>query len=191
MKDLFSQYHRLGTGFGMQFFRNLYVSLWSLLFVIPGIIANFSYYMTPFILSENPDMTARQAIKESKKLMKGNKWRLFCLEFSFWGWYLLAILVLFTVMLVAFVPIAALGEGALGVAAGVAGIFMAIFVFLLLMVFLFALNFLLTPYITASVAVFYREISREKYANDYSESEVVDYVYTDGADKNDIQYIDV
>ena len=191
VKDLFSQYHRLGTGFGMQFFRNLYVSLWSLLFVIPGLIANFSYYMTPFILCENPDMTAREAIKESKKLMKGNKWRLFCLEFSFWGWYLLAMLVLSTMMLVAFVPLAVAGEGALGVAAGVTGIFLVIFVFLILIVFGLALNFLLTPYITASVAVFYREISREAYAQNYSESEVVDTFYTDDTEKDDTQYIEV
>ena len=50
LKDIFSQYDRLGTGFGMQFFRGLFTFLWSLLFVIPGIIASYSYYMTPFIL---------------------------------------------------------------------------------------------------------------------------------------------
>ena len=178
VKDLFSQYNRLGTGFGMQFLRTLYVSLWSLLFVIPGLIANFSYYMAPFILSEHPEMKAKEAIKESKKLMKGNKWRLFCLEFSFIGWYALALTILVTAILVAIVPLVAVGEGTLGVAAGVAGILIAVVLFLLLLALMTVLNFLLTPYITASVAVFYREISREKYAGEYAD-EVVDTVYAD------------
>ena len=64
LQDIFSQYSRLGTGFGMQFFRGLFIFLWSLLFVIPGIIATYSYSMTAYILCENPEMTAREAIKK-------------------------------------------------------------------------------------------------------------------------------
>ena len=45
--------------------------------------------MAPYILMENPDMTANQAIRASKELMKGNKWRLFCMQFSFIGWDIL------------------------------------------------------------------------------------------------------
>lgn len=48
--------------------------------------------MTPYILMENPEMTANEAITESKRLMDGNRWRLFCLEISFIGWGLLAVL---------------------------------------------------------------------------------------------------
>lgn len=51
-KDLFSQYHRIGAGFCMQFLRGLYTFLWTLLFIIPGIIAGFSYSMTPYIMAE-------------------------------------------------------------------------------------------------------------------------------------------
>ena len=72
--------------------RALYVFLWSLLFVIPGIVAGFSYAMTDYILAENPELTADEAITQSKELMMGNRWRLFCLQFSFIGWDILATL---------------------------------------------------------------------------------------------------
>lgn len=74
--------------------QGLYIFLWSLLLVIPGIIACFSYAMTPFILAENPNMPASEAIEQSKLLMEGNRWRLFCLELSFIGWGILATLTL-------------------------------------------------------------------------------------------------
>ena len=89
LSDLFSQFHRLWNGFCMNFLTGLFTFLWTLLLVIPGIIKSYSYAMTPYILAENPDMTATDAITESRRLMKGNKWRLFCLELSFVGWGLL------------------------------------------------------------------------------------------------------
>ena len=70
----------------------IFVVLWSLLLVIPGIIASYSYAMAPYILYENPGMRPMAAIKASKELMRGNKWRLFCLQFSFIGWALLCAL---------------------------------------------------------------------------------------------------
>lgn len=66
--------------------RFLYVFLWSLLFIIPGIIAAYNYSMSSYILTENPDMSASEALRRSKEMMDGNKWRLFCLEMSFIGW---------------------------------------------------------------------------------------------------------
>ena len=89
VSDLFSQFHRLGDGFCMNFLVGLFTFLWGLLFVIPGIIKEYSYAMTPYILAENPGMTATEAITESRRVMNGNKWRLFCLGFSFIGWSLL------------------------------------------------------------------------------------------------------
>ena len=87
--DLFSQFDRLGAGFCMNFLTGLYIVLWTLLFIIPGIIKSFSYAMAPYILAEHPEMTASEAITESRRMMDGNKWRLFCLDFSFIGWNLL------------------------------------------------------------------------------------------------------
>lgn len=89
LSDLFSQFHRLGDGFCMNFLIGLFTFLWSLLLVVPGIIKTYSYAMTPYILAENPGMTATEAITESRQVMDGNKWRLFCLGFSFIGWDLL------------------------------------------------------------------------------------------------------
>lgn len=73
--------------------RGLYVFLWSLLFIIPGIVAGYSYRMTDYILAEHPEMTASEALAASKAMMDGNRWRLFCLQMSFIGW---AFLCLFT-----------------------------------------------------------------------------------------------
>ena len=68
--------------------------LWSLLFIIPGIIKSLSYSMSYFILLDNPGMSANDARKKSMEMMDGNKWRLFCLEFSYIGWFLLSALTL-------------------------------------------------------------------------------------------------
>lgn len=90
--DLFSKFDYFGAGFCQAFLRNLYIFLWSLLFVIPGIIATYRYAMTPFIMAEHPELTASEAIAASKKMMKDNKWALFCLDFSFFGWGILCAL---------------------------------------------------------------------------------------------------
>jgi uncharacterized membrane protein len=90
--DLFSRFDIFWRAFGMQFLIGLYTFLWSLLLIIPGIIAAYSYAMAPYILEENPYMPINEAIGRSKEMMYGNRWRLFCLGFSFIGWGLLSIL---------------------------------------------------------------------------------------------------
>ena len=94
VRDLFSQFDRFKQGFLQSLLRGLYVMLWALLFVIPGIIKALSYSMTPFIMAENPEMNAKDAIKASEQLMNGHKWELFCLGFSFIGWNILSIMAL-------------------------------------------------------------------------------------------------
>ena len=69
----------------------VYKSLWALLFIIPGIIKGYAYAMTPFILNDNPDLRANEAIELSMAMMNGHKWDLFCLKLSFIGWVLLCI----------------------------------------------------------------------------------------------------
>ncbi len=90
--DLFSRFDIFGRAFLMQLLIGIYTFLWTLLFIIPGIIAAFSYAMTPYILEENPYMPVNEAIGRSKEMMRGNKFRLFCLQFSFIGWSLLCLL---------------------------------------------------------------------------------------------------
>ena len=72
----------------------VYTLLWMLLLIVPGIIAVYRYSMTYYILAENPELTASEAIEYSSELMKGNKWRFFCLGFSFIGWNILCVLTL-------------------------------------------------------------------------------------------------
>lgn len=92
LNDLFSQFDRFGQGFLLNFLRGLYVFLWSLLLIVPGIIKSYAYSMAPFIMAENPDMTANEAITASKELMEGNKFELFLLDLTFIGWDFLAAL---------------------------------------------------------------------------------------------------
>jgi uncharacterized membrane protein len=69
---------------------NVFIALWSLLLVIPGIVKAYSYSMSFYILADNLGLAANDARKQSMVLMHGNKWRLFCLHLSFIGWLLLS-----------------------------------------------------------------------------------------------------
>jgi uncharacterized membrane protein len=70
----------------------IFTILWALLLIVPGIIAAISYSMTFYIMADNKEMNAQDAIRKSKELMKGNKYRYFCLACRFIGWFLLSIL---------------------------------------------------------------------------------------------------
>lgn len=94
VKDLFSQFDRFSVGFLQAFLRGLYALLWGLLLIIPGIIKQYSYSMTPFILADHPELTAKDAIYRSMELMKGHKGELFTLGLTFIGWELLNCLTL-------------------------------------------------------------------------------------------------
>ena len=72
----------------------LYTILWTLLFIVPGIIKGLAYSLTPFIVKDNPQLSPNQAINLSMKMMKGHKFDLFYLYLSFIGWIFLAILTL-------------------------------------------------------------------------------------------------
>lgn len=73
------------------FLMNLYIFLWSLLLIIPGIIKGYEYRMIPYILAENPGMDRREAFAISKRMMDGEKWAAFILDLSFIGWYILSV----------------------------------------------------------------------------------------------------
>lgn len=78
----------------VMFYRDLYVFLWTLLFVIPGIVKMYQYLMVPYILSETPDMDYREALDKSRDMMNGHKWKAFVLGLSFILWDLLGLLTL-------------------------------------------------------------------------------------------------
>lgn len=90
IETLFRYFKQWGTMLWAGILQIVYILLWSLLFIIPGIIAAYRYAMTSYILAENPEMEASEAIARSKEMMKGNKWRLFCMQFSFIGWDILS-----------------------------------------------------------------------------------------------------
>jgi len=94
VRDLFSQFDRFSVGFLQYFLRQLFTVLWSLLFVIPGIVKGLSYSMTPFILMDHPELTAKQAIRRSMVLMDGHKGELFILGLTFIGWDILNVFTL-------------------------------------------------------------------------------------------------
>ncbi len=91
---LFARFSILGKAVGQRLYIALFTLLWSLLLVIPGIVAAYRYALASYLLAQNPEMSGIDAVQESKELMCGHKWRLFCLDLSFFGWYLLCILTL-------------------------------------------------------------------------------------------------
>ena len=90
--QLFSGFDRFGPHLAAYLLQTLFVCLWTLLLIIPGIIAALSYSMTYFIIAEDSSISASEAITKSKKMMKGNKWKLSYLGFRFTGWFLLVML---------------------------------------------------------------------------------------------------
>lgn len=74
------------------FLRGLFISLWSLLFVIPGIVKAYSYRMVPYIMADDPQVSRQDAFDISREMMRGNKWRTFVLDLSFIGWEILSCL---------------------------------------------------------------------------------------------------
>ena len=92
IENLFEGFEEFVRAFVLWITNELLIALWSLLFIIPGIIKTLSYSMSYYILLDNPEMSANEARKRSMQMMDGNKWRLFCLNFSFIGWILLSFL---------------------------------------------------------------------------------------------------
>lgn len=96
ISHLFSVYYDSKTFFkliGLAFVMGIFVFLWSLLLIIPGIIKSISYSQAYFLIKDHPEYTILEAITESKKRMNGHKAKYFLLQLSFIGW---AILSLFT-----------------------------------------------------------------------------------------------
>lgn len=94
VKDAFSGFDDFWSAFKVTFLVGLFTFLWSLLFIIPGIVKSFSYSMSTFILAENKGKGALNCINESKAMTEGHKMELFVLGLSFLGWILLCCLTL-------------------------------------------------------------------------------------------------
>jgi len=90
--QIFDGFNYFGAGFVAFLLMAIFIILWALLLIIPGIVAYLSYAMTYFILAENPQTRVLDAIRKSKEMMKGYRWKLFCLGLRFIGWLILGIL---------------------------------------------------------------------------------------------------
>ena len=91
-KDAFSGFKvKYGRNIGTLLLAGIKTVLWTLLFIIPGIIKSFEYAIIPYILADDAEISSKDAFKKAKQMMKGNKWRLFKLEFSFIGWAILCV----------------------------------------------------------------------------------------------------
>lgn len=89
---IFDGFNDFGRSAILYITNQIFIFLWTLLFFIPGIIKTYAYSMSYYILLDDPNISANDARKKSMEMMKGNKWRLFCLELSFIGWLLLSLL---------------------------------------------------------------------------------------------------
>ena len=94
INDLFSGFRKFGPALLLTLLIGIFTVLWTLLLIIPGIIASLRYSMAYYILNDNPEMSPTEALNASKEMMKGRCGELFVLHLSFLGWYLLAILTL-------------------------------------------------------------------------------------------------
>lgn len=94
IEQLFEGFRRFADGLIAYLLILLYVLLWSLLLIIPGIIKAYSYSMTFFIMNDEPDLTPQEAMAKSQQIMDGYKMKYFRLNIRFFGWALLCILTL-------------------------------------------------------------------------------------------------
>lgn len=94
ISDVLSKFNseHYGNIVKIMFLEFLYMYLWSLLFIIPGIVKFYEYRMIPYILAENPGMNSREVFEVSKRMMNGKKWEMFVLDLSFIGWAILEII---------------------------------------------------------------------------------------------------
>lgn len=91
---MFAGFKQFGRALGTYLLMVLFILLWMLLLIIPGIIASYAYSQALYIVADNPDVGPMEAIRRSKEMMRGRKWKLFCLYCRFIGWTLLCILTL-------------------------------------------------------------------------------------------------
>ena len=90
-KELYSKTKRIPDYYVLTLLMGIFIFLWALLLIIPGIIASISYSMAQYIMLDEPDLSPMECIRKSKEMMKGHKWEYFCLGLSFIGWIILGI----------------------------------------------------------------------------------------------------
>jgi uncharacterized membrane protein len=91
VRDLFDGFNNFWPFLKVSLLASLFTFLWALLFFIPGMVKALAYSQAPYIIAENPNMPAMEALRISERMMSGRKWEYFVLNLSFIGWAFLAI----------------------------------------------------------------------------------------------------
>ena len=92
LDQILTGFQEYGRTFITLFLRDLFLGLWFMLLIIPGIVKCYSYRMVPYIIDDEPDLSPTEAITRSRQMMDGWKWQAFLLDLSFIGWFLLGIM---------------------------------------------------------------------------------------------------
>ena len=164
MGDIFDSFkQRFWDNFLLALFGFVFVFLWSLLLVVPGIIKALAYSMSFYIMRDNPGIRPLQAITKSRRMMDGSKGRLFMLCLSFIGWYLLCLVPAIIGILFLFIMMAGVAFGA---DIGYLVIAVVLVICVLLCVSTLISLFYLVPYMSLTVANFYEDLKTgsEKYS---------------------------
>ena len=93
-KNIFDGFKQFPRSFLLMLLICIFIFLWTLLLIIPGVIKSFSYSMAFYIMYDNPEIKASEALEKSKIMMNGYKWKLLLLSLSFIGWGILSLLTL-------------------------------------------------------------------------------------------------
>lgn len=91
-ENLFHYFSVFGRAILLRLYIFLLVFLWSLLLIVPGIVAAYRYSMAPYLMSQNPQLDIEEAVALSSRMTYGHKGRLFCLDLSFIGWIILGMI---------------------------------------------------------------------------------------------------
>lgn len=89
--DIFHAFDNFGNVLGTMIVTDIFIGLWSCLFIIPGIYKSYCWSMVGYIIADYPQMSGEQARELSTRMMEGHKWELFILQISFIGWFLLSV----------------------------------------------------------------------------------------------------
>ena len=156
LKQIFDGFKQFKKVIGINIMTFIFTVLWSLLFIIPGIIKGISYSQASFILKDNPEIGVLDAISQSKHMMEGYKGKYFLLGLSFIGWY---IVIPFAFLLIVFTAVISIPA--------------MLILFLVFCLYLIGISVYLTPYINTSLAAFYRQLTKDSFTtnNDFLKEE--------------------
>lgn len=146
----------------------VFITLWALLLLIPGIIKSLAYSMTFYILRDNPNMSSLQAITESRRLMNGKKKNLFFLCLSFLGWYIIPIVLIFGGL----IPMSAGIEN--GGNDPYAMMLLCITSIIIGIIAAMAVSIYVMPYMATALAAFYDDFVNPKLDEPTQESELLE-----------------